>query len=62
MKLGEKGAKNRELAINILQFEPQHIDAIIFRFSTENEFYFASDVVTHFNLKLQNYHDLEIIK
>jgi hypothetical protein len=38
MKLGEKGAKNRELAINILQFEPQHIDAIIFRFSTENEF------------------------
>jgi hypothetical protein len=29
MKLGERGGKNRELAINILEFVPHHIDAMI---------------------------------
>lgn len=61
MKLGEKGAKNRELAINILNCERQHVNPIILRFSTEKEFEFAYDIVKHFNLKLQNYHDLEVI-
>lgn len=62
IKLGEKGKKNRVLAINILKNVPQYLNYVIQRFSTETEFEFAFDIVQEFKLQLTKFPELQIIK
>lgn len=60
--MGEKGAKNRELAISVLEYMPQHMNAVIIRFSTDKEYDFAFDIVQAFKLQLAHYPELQEIK
>jgi hypothetical protein len=45
LKMGEKGANNRKLVIDILALVPKYTDQVIERFSTDAEYDFAFDIV-----------------
>jgi hypothetical protein len=56
--LGQKGKKNREYAIEILKVNKQFIDDVVKFFSTEDTYFFASDVVREFNLQQSSFKEL----
>lgn len=62
MKLGEKGAHNRKLVIQLLTVVPKFTDQVIERFSTDAEYDFAFDIVQAFKLQLNRYSALQTIK
>lgn len=45
LKLGPKGKLNKELALEILEIFPDHIETLVTTFSTEKDFEFAFDIV-----------------
>lgn len=55
IKLGEKGANNRKIVIELLTVVPKYTDQLIERFSTDAEYDFAFDIVQAFKLQLHRY-------